>query len=160
MTAVSFETLSSLLKPEEHLVNEPTILNGESYLINITDQNGDDDKSVFLVLPNRGDEVEAVKVEADVRFRVRAVRGRGRIVLQRAGHSSFSSTPLFSANGHEGIAFTLREGDSYGYHSTSDEPLIIRDDSDVPFLPEYESDAIMSAVGRFNSAAAKRQTKL
>jgi hypothetical protein len=157
---VATKDLEALLRPQEKLFGDPEPLNdnddsGESFFVRVRNADQATNRTALLVMPNKGDFVPPVRIKGEIRLDVRALRGMGRVVIQRA-HSPINDNVLLRSYGDIGRGTHLYQGNIYGYYSEGEEPLVVRDDCNKPFLPEYESDAGDTNVARFIREAAQR----
>jgi len=114
--------------------------NYEAYPIVSAD--GYEGDSVFLVMPGRGDGVEPAElVNPEVTLTVRAVLGRGLIVLHTPGVPIVAN--LMEAG--DGYEVVVQDGDSYAYINIGDGPFVVRDDA-PGFEPHDEVEAYDSNV--------------
>jgi hypothetical protein len=129
-----------LVDPDEHVEDDLRDVFGYE-VYPIKSANGEIGTSVFLVMHEPGDGVEAVTLVGNTTLTITAVAGEGIVgVYNEAEGPTAQLLVAGGANPNADDSFQLEQGWSYGYLNTGDGgPFIVRDDSSVTFNLEFET---------------------
>lgn len=141
------KSLSGLLKTCDSdltLSNSPfeaDLANGYE-IYGVSDSSGDETNAVLWNLkPNGGYPTTLVTHGNDFMFRFRVLSGNVNVFVHRQGEPGVRLVTLGvidDARGGTDNLFTLRSGDSFAMINSGDQPCVLFDQGNKPFLNEYE----------------------